>query len=284
VRSILTGLPDGKPLLRAALEYATRGWHVFPCRPRSKEPAIARGFYSATTNPETIKQFWGDPDFNIGVRTGAVSGFWVLDIDGDNGKASLNVLQAKHGRLPATREVIAPRGRHLLFRCTGEMKSTTGKIAAGIDTRADGGYVLAPPSIHPNGDRYAWRDDSIAIATAPDWLLAALRKPIPLPTSARALSLVHRPGSYGRAALEREYKSLAAMAPDTGRNNALNLTAFRLGQLVAGGELDRGDVIRHLLHASTRNQLVADTGQRGVLATIYSGLNAGMKSPRRRAS
>jgi hypothetical protein len=74
------------------------------------------------------------------------------------------------------------------------------------------------------------------------------------------------------------------MAPDTGRNNALNLTAFRLGQLVAGGELDRGEVIRHLLHASTRNQLIADTSRRAVLATIESGLNAGMRSPRRRAS
>jgi hypothetical protein len=268
-------------LLNAALEYAKRGWFVFPCRPRTKEPAIARGFYNATTNPETIKRYWSRPDCNVGIRTGVPSGFWVLDIDGDDGAASLRALEVKHGRLPATREVITARGRHMWFRCTREVKSTTCKIAPGIDTRGDSAYVLAPPSIHPSGDLYAWSAD-VELAIAPDWLLNALRKPIPLPEC--ALSLVRRPGSYGRAALEREYKSLATMAPDTGRNNALNLTAFRLGQLVAGGELERGEVVKHLIAACFRNQLIADTSQRAVLATIESGLKAGMKSPRMRSA
>jgi hypothetical protein len=200
VRDISNGLPDGKPLLTAALEYAQRGWHVFPCRPGSKDPAIARGFYSATTNPETIKQYWSDPDRNIGIRTGATSGIWILDIDGDNGKANLNGLVAKHGKLPATREVITVDGRHLWFRYTRDVKSTASKIAPGIDTRGDGGYVLAPPSIHPDGPRYAWANDA-ELAIAPDWLLDALRKPIPIPTSQRALSLVGNKSAYGRAAL-----------------------------------------------------------------------------------
>ena len=70
---------------------------------RGKQPAITRGFHAATTNPETIKRLWRQADRNIGIPTGSVSGFWVLDVDGEDGEASLAALEAKHGPLPATR-------------------------------------------------------------------------------------------------------------------------------------------------------------------------------------
>jgi Bifunctional DNA primase/polymerase, N-terminal len=169
VNCVSNGLPVGKPLA-AALEYAARGWHVFPCRPRSKAPAIENGFYRATTNPETIKEYWSNSDRNIGIRTGVASGFWVLDVDDDDGgEASLNALQAKHDRLPITREVTTADGRHLYFRYTQEVRQTV-KIAPGLDTRTNGGYVLAPPSIHPDGPVYAWANNA-ELAIAPDWLL-----------------------------------------------------------------------------------------------------------------
>ena len=76
-------------LLAAALDYAARGLPVFPCLPRGKTPAVARGFLSATTNPATIRRFWTNPECNIAIPTGARSGFWVLDIDGVEGEASL---------------------------------------------------------------------------------------------------------------------------------------------------------------------------------------------------
>ena len=104
--------------LTAALDYATRMLPVFPCAPRGKEPAVARGFHSATTNPETIKRLWRQADRNIGIPTGSVSGFWVLDVDGEDGEASLRALEAKHGPLPATREVITGSGRHFWFKYT----------------------------------------------------------------------------------------------------------------------------------------------------------------------
>src|SRR6478672_4719574 len=78
-------LHEHSPNLRAALGYAAARRPVFPLSPRSKEPAIARGFHSATTNPETIRRYWRVPDRNIGIATGALSGVWVLDIDGDEG-------------------------------------------------------------------------------------------------------------------------------------------------------------------------------------------------------
>ena len=60
-------------LLAAALDYAARGLPVFPCMPRGKTPAVARGFHAATTNPATIRRYWTDPDRNIATATGARS-------------------------------------------------------------------------------------------------------------------------------------------------------------------------------------------------------------------
>ena len=81
-------------LFAAALDYASRGLPVFPCMPRGKMPAVARGFRAATTNPATIRRYWTDPERNIGIPTGMPSGLWVLDIDGVEGEASLSALEA----------------------------------------------------------------------------------------------------------------------------------------------------------------------------------------------
>jgi hypothetical protein len=164
-------------LLAAALDYAARMLPVFPCAPRGKEPACARGFHSATLNPETIKRLWRQTDRNIGIPTGAVSGFWVLDVDGDNGEAHLFALEAEHGRLPPTREVITGGGgRHLWFKYTGPIQSSVGKIAPGVDTRGDGGYVIVPPSVHGCGRTYHWSVDSAPeLAEASAWLVQLAR-------------------------------------------------------------------------------------------------------------
>ena len=270
-------------LQAAALALAQRGLPVFPCAPRDKVPAIRGGFYSATTNPETIKRQWRIPDRNIGIPTGSVSGFWVLDIDGDEGAASLDDLQCKYGSLPATREAITGGGgRHLLFKYIGPIQNTAGRIAPGIDTRGDGGYVVAPPSVHPNGLRYRWACDSSELAIAPDWLVRLARaKKI----SERALAAVSRlqhggkPDAYGCAALDREIADLAATPPGS-RNTKLNRVAFRLFQLVAGGELDQVLVEHRLVEACHGNGLIKDDGLRPVLMTIKSARNAGLQHPR----
>jgi hypothetical protein len=279
-------LSAGEGMLPAALEYAARGWHVFPLGPKSKKPLPnSNGFYGATTNPETIKRLWTQSDRNIGIRTGAPSGFWVLDIDGDEGEASLRALELRHGRLPPTPEAITGGGgRHLSFKYTGPVSNSAKKMAPGLDVRGDGGYVVAPPSIHESGRAYAWSVDSVAtLPTAPAWLLElARKKPTPPTITQRAITTI-RPGSsgaYGRAALDRECAALAAMAPNSGRNCALNLAAFRLGQLVAGGRLERDQVYAGLIDACHRNGLIHDDGMAAVQATIRSGGRAGMKHPR----
>jgi hypothetical protein len=120
-------------------------------------------------------------------------------------------------------------------------------------------------------------------------ILAAFPPVAPVaPTiSERAVAAIRRPcgdnNAYGQAALDRECEQLAAMAPETGRNAALNTAAYCLGQLYAGGELsDRGEIFDRLIAASHRNRLVGDTSLREVIKTINSGFNAGIKCPRSR--
>ncbi len=272
--------------LAEALRYAAAGLPVLPLQPRGKTPAVARGFYAATTNGETIKRLWRIAENNIGIPTGALSGVWVLDIDGNDGEAAIHRLEAEHGPLPPTRMAITPRGgRRLWFKYTGPIPSAAGKVAPNIDTRGDGGYVVAVPPIGANGRAYEWVGDPARdLAIAPDWLVDLARKKQPT-ISECAVATIKRPSgspnAYGRAALEREIAALAAAAPG-GRNHVLNRVAFRLFQLVSGGELDHAEVIRRLIEACNHNGLINDDGERSVRATIRSAATAGLRFPRSR--
>jgi hypothetical protein len=284
---MMTALPD------AALTYAARLILVFPCLPRSKEPAIARGCYAATSNPETVRRFWRVPDRNIAIPTGAVSGVWALDIDGDAGAANLLALEAQHGTLPATWQSVTGKGRHLWFKYTGPISNSAGRVATAIDVRGDGGYVIVPPSVHPSGRVYAWitpPDGEPAIA--PAWLLELARKRPVAPseysengtplTGDRFRTIPKPTNGYGAAALDRECAALADVGPGA-RNHALNRASFRLHQLVAGGELDQRHAVDRLIEACHRNGLVKDDGLQSVVATIRSGARAGLQYPRSRS-
>ena len=161
-------------MLYTALRLAQKGLAVFPCRPRDKRPATPNGLKDATTNPEAISAWWHeDPDFNVAIATGAPSGIFVIDIDGFDAEAALRHLEAAHDALPASVEVITARGRHVYFQMPDiDLRNSASKLAPHVDVRGTGGYVLAPPSIHPTGRRYAWSGDSAStFAAAPAWLL-----------------------------------------------------------------------------------------------------------------
>ena len=274
-------------IVDAALDLAARGLAVFPCLPQAKEPAVKRGFHAATTNPQTIRRFWLIPDRNIGIATGMASRVWIADIDGECGEANLRRLEAQHGALPATWESLTARGRHIWWRCDAPVPCSAGKIAPGIDVRGCGGYVVAPPSIHPSGRSYEWSVDCAdELAVAPAWLLQLARKKPAQTISQRAIAnmrgRVASPGAYGLAAINSECAELAGIAPGA-RNNALNRAAFALFQLVAGGELDRDQVVDSLIEACHRNGLVQDDGLQSVMATIRSAYRAGIKHPRARS-
>ena len=162
------------PRLLAALSYAKRGWAVLVCKPRGKAPATKHGFKDATTQNSRIVPMWAaNTGANVGIATGSVSGIVVLDVDPRNGgDASLLELERLHGPLPETVSVATGGGgRHLYFAAPkGRVRS--GVLADGLDFKADGGYVIAPPSIHPDGGQYRWLNDpaGTSLAPCPEWI------------------------------------------------------------------------------------------------------------------
>nr|WP_216892188.1 bifunctional DNA primase/polymerase [Nocardia alni] len=139
----------------AALRAAARGWFIFPLRPGRKTPAVAAWPQFATTDPHRICRWWASqPRRNIGIATGP-SGLYVIDIDTHDEPDPLARLAHQTGApLPATFTVRTPHGKHLYFRAPAEpelRRCTVGRIAPGIDSRGDGGYIVAPGSITPAG-------------------------------------------------------------------------------------------------------------------------------------
>ena len=169
---------------KSMIWYASKkGWFVFPTR--GKAPLTTNGLLDATIDPRLIKA-WAErwPDAGVAIRTGAASGFFVLDVDPRHGGTeSLTELEQKHSPMPSTVEAITGGGgRHLLFRHPGKpIKNTESYPAPGLDIRGDGGYICAAPSLHASGRKYEWevssRPDTVQLADAPEWFLALLAAP-----------------------------------------------------------------------------------------------------------
>src|SRR5262249_38543278 len=138
-------------MLRSALALAHRGMAVFALSPGSKLPIVgSHGFKDATTDPAIVTKWWQeDPQRNIGIATGSPSGgVLVLDVDGLAAERALANLEQQHGAaLGPTVEVVTPRaGRHIYLRTDRPVPCSAGRIAANVDVRCSGGYVVAPPS------------------------------------------------------------------------------------------------------------------------------------------
>ena len=168
--------------MEAALGLARRGWHVFPCRPRGKRPWTPNGFLDATVDEHVIERWWREKcDANIGIWAGA-SGLLVIDIDGDKGREGLQLLEDELGALPQTVSATTGHGAHYYFREVEGVGPSAGKLAPGVDIRAGGSYIVAPPSMHPTGRSYVWLNSprQTPVATLPPrWRgrLQSIRQP-----------------------------------------------------------------------------------------------------------
>jgi hypothetical protein len=282
--------------LQAALSYASSGWPVFPCHtvmPNSagctcgvehcsspgKHPTIRGGLRSASAQLDDVRRWWSRwPKANVAIRTGRESGLVVLDVDpAHGGLDSLRRLIKEHGQLPVTLAVsTGSNGLHFYFEHPGVLvRNDAGKrFGPGLDVRGDGGYVIAPPSIHASGRRYLVSADA-PVQPLPGWMLERLREPerhrvlpLPDPSSVKA-------GRWAKAALSGELRAVEQSSEGC-RNDVLNRAAFNLGQIVGAGGLSEEDV-----HATlTAAGMSVGLSERECRSTVSSGLRAGVAAPR----
>ncbi|GAA3372955.1 hypothetical protein GCM10020367_30990 [Streptomyces sannanensis] len=251
------------PLLQAALKAAARGWPVFPLRPGGKRPAghaeercpgtgrCATGHrypeQRATTDPDLICAAWMARPYNVAIATGP-AGLLVVDLDTlkpkddertPDGAASFKALCERAGQaVPTTYRVRTPSGgEHLYFTVPSRarLKSSAGRLAKKIDTRAWGGYVVAPGSITAAGAYEV--TDPAPVAELPTWLGALLQSPA-APTVPQPIAWARNGSRVAQVALERECAAVLA-ALEGQRNATLYKSACKVGRFVAWGDIPR---------------------------------------------
>ena len=241
---MVAALRHDSGLLDHALYYAALGLAVLPlhapvatstglrcscgnadCGSPAKHP-IARlapqGLKNASVDASIVTPWFSTSGRNIGIATGHQSGIVVLDVDPRHGgDESLVALERQWGPLPVTwRFLTGGGGMHIIFRHPGgRVSNSAGQIAPGLDLRADGGYIVAPPSVHISGRAYAvsvdHHPDEVELAAMPDWLEKAVRTPT-------ARSPADRQGKGAPLQL------LQAPIASGGRNHALTQVAGKL--------------------------------------------------------
>ncbi|GAA4259860.1 bifunctional DNA primase/polymerase [Dactylosporangium darangshiense] len=289
-------------LLDSALQYAAAGIAVvalhtpdvggrcscsgrIDCGSPGKHPRLPHGLHDATTDPRRIRRWWRRwPDANVGVTTG--TRLDVCDIDTNDAlRAVLDVLDVVR---PAGPLVRSGYGWHLWFAATG-LGNRQG-VLPGVDWRGRGGYAVAPPSLHSTGRRYTFQQPftgAVGLPACPEPLLRLVVPPAPPPLLTAGDAEISDLDRYTQAALDGEVsRILAAPRPVIrggqrlvagGRNTALHLAAFRLGQLAARGGIDQHTVWSRLTDAAR----TAGLGQPETQRTIASGWHAGLQRPRR---
>ncbi|MFE4800106.1 bifunctional DNA primase/polymerase [Streptomyces sp. NPDC056708] len=289
-------------LLSAALRAAERGWHVFPLRPGMKRPALhgeeqcprtgacttghRKWEDRATTDPDRIRRAWADRPFNIGIATGP-SGLVVVDLDmpkpnsstdTPSGVTTFEALCERTGQaVPAAyRTRTASGGHHLYFTAPPgtRLANSAGKLGPLIDTRAWGGYVVAPGSV-VNGQAYEVTEPA-PMAELPAWLLGVLTA-APAPAQPVRIQVPRFGNRAADAALERETATVRATT-EGGRNEQLLRSARAVGRFVAWGDLPRHVVEEAFQAAGESTGLPAAECR----TTIRSALNWSIRTCRPR--
>lgn len=190
-------------ILGMALRYADIGIPVMPlhgiksdgscicrrgsnCSSKGKHPIYSGWKELATTNKEVIVDWWSKhPHANIGIPTGQKSGWLVLDIDTKyEGDKSLELLEMLYDDLPPTvTSITGSGGQHHIFKYPkGKEVPNSVSFYQGLDTRSEGGLIVATPSIHVSGNAYRWLEGHSPFdrepAEVPEWLLELMMKEI----------------------------------------------------------------------------------------------------------
>ena len=269
-------------------DYIKRGWAIFPLK--GKLPA--RGIRWRDESAPKAEGFReGD---NVGLDCGK-SGLIVIDIDSKadrDGIAEWNALTSKYGIdiSGALQAKTGGGGYHFIFKDTtnGEIGNSAGKLGPGIDVRANGGYIVLPPSVHPQtGAKYeqvgSWEGQEPA--PVPPVLVGLLRKdkakqqllaPAGVSRKPQVIGEIEYTGRdrYAEVAIRNEVERVRS-APSGERNDTLNRAAHALGRLVGAGRLNESDALSQLRSAAGSNGLSANE----INATIASGFESGKSDP-----
>lgn len=278
-------------LLTAALDAADRGWPVFvlgrskrpaancdACPPDAHDPAscghlTCHGFYAATTDPPRIAAIVAAvPRGQLAVRTGACSGLLLVDVDPAHGGGHSLAELMDEELVPRTLHVhTGSGGLHLYYRHPGHhITSRPMPGRPGIDIKADGGYVVLPPSIHHLTHRpYQWGQTATDVEMPPPGLLAACEPPEPARTPPAGPPLTH-PGGGGISHPDKllsAHLTAVRNAPEGKRRTTLYGAARGVARLIAAGAIDHTDAIAVLTDAGH----AAQQSDRDIRAAITGG-------------
>jgi hypothetical protein len=271
-------------LLDAAHEALDRGWQLVPIEYGTKEPAAGYGLDHRVVDHGGVDRAWRrHPRAQLAVAC-APSGLVAFDADLRHG-ADVNALE-RAGDLPATRVVRTPGGRHTIFTANPDLRFPRYPPAFPGYEIKHRGYVLAPPSVHPDGGRYELPCDDDP-APIPEWLLEIATRTERAEDAGAVLhpNVIRGTPRYQTAAVAYARAVIAGAYADVvdarhgERNNRLNASAFAYGRLVAAGLLEETRAVAALLEAADLCGVRQDDGDRQTLATIRSGLRAGAEHP-----
>jgi hypothetical protein len=262
----------GADTLQNALALSNSGFEIFPCG-SDKKPLVTHWQTDASNKPEIICAWWTQyPLAMIGLPTGESSGVYVvdLDVDKETGDAIGKITLQRLGFSELLKTVPMVRtpsgGLHLFFKHSKGLRNTASKIGPKIDTRGEGGYVIAPGSKNELG---AYETQGTI-----DWHnLPEL--PVAFLSQLEKASIVSGNHKWAMGALQDELARVNA-AQEGMRNDTLNRASFAIGQIIAGGNLDTKEVLPKLLFAASAIGLPQPEAE----ATIRSGFRAGADSPR----
>jgi hypothetical protein len=274
-----TILPDLPPdIAAAAASYASRGWHVFPCRPGDKRPVVDRWEQRACADPDRVARFWRSPKHNIGIATGP-SGLVVLDLDthGElpdewrklpgihDGRDVLAQLCEWAGQpWPSTHMVVTPSGGWHLYYTAPEgskIRNSASLLGPLVDIRSQGGYVIGAGSA-VDGKPYEVLDAE-SPSPLPEWIHRLLmRRPEPR---------VSPPGQSPAPAVFGRFGGLVysvETAPEGQRNNILYWASCRAAEMVSAGELGADGATAFLVSAA----VAAGLPERDARKTVASAM------------
>lgn len=233
-----------------------------------KHPRTLHGFEAATTDEDQIRRWWGMwPDSNVAIATG--HGLIVLDIDPRNGGDLELVLAGR--QMPRTPTVhTGGDGLHFYFAGNCPSRKDLSGGWTGIDVKSEGGYVLAPPSVHGSGGRYAWLVYDEEPPVLPYYLYPPEERKEP-----RLESAPVRNTRYALAALRSEYESARERRDGQGRRNGLFEAGLKLSRFVAAGQLGSDDVLRLLEAAGCESGLHPEDARSHVANGLKTGVGRG---------